>query len=86
MTEKHNVGFLTFKDKRFTLNQSLNVINSVLMFDTSVLISASENKRLVSSAYKMKLQNLLQLVISLIYNMSNKGPRIETCGTPQETN
>ena len=36
----------------------------------------------VSSAYKMKLNFLLDLIMSLIKILNNKGPTIEPWGTP----
>ena len=36
----------------------------------------------VSSAYKIKLNLSLDMIISLIHILNKRGPRIEPCGTP----
>ncbi len=36
----------------------------------------------VSSAYKMKSNNLLEFTMSFMYIMKRRGPKIDPCGTP----
>ena len=42
-------------------------------------------KQLVSSANKIDVRRVDTLHKSLIYSKNSDGPRIEPCGTPQET-
>ena len=47
--------------------------------------SVSSIKQLVSSANKIDVRRVDTLHKSLIYSKNSDGPRIEPCGTPQET-
>ena len=47
--------------------------------------SVPSTKQLVSSANKIDVRRVDTLHKSLIYSKNSDGPRIEPCGTPQET-
>ena len=68
----------TFSDSLFISNHSVMLFNSVFIASIFVfLFSVLHN--VVSSAYIIKSNLLLECAISLIYIIKSKGPNIEPC-------
>ena len=80
----------TFKDSLFTLSHSSIPHNYLFSLHSNSTISfgltdrGTVRDRVVSSAYIMKLNSQLAFGKSLMYMISNRGPRIEPRGTPVE--
>ena len=75
---------LMFNDNVFDTNQLLTLLSSVLITLSLLLdcIASTHQFNVVSSAYIIHWKSLLAFEKSLIYIKSNKGPRIDPCGTP----
>ena len=73
-----------FNESLLTISHSLIFVNSLLSPVSSwpspnafVVVTS-----VVSSAYIIHLNTLLEKTMSFIYIVNNKGPSIEPCGTP----
>ena len=64
---------------------NLNICFIKYLFYFIVVLHLSATKIFVSSANKMNLPRLVDLYISLIYTINNKGPSTEPCGTQNST-
>ena len=75
----------TFSDNLFAENHMWIFSNSAFITLRSLSKSLSQQNIFVSSANKINLNIFETLQISLMYLINNFGPKIEPCGTPQDT-
>ena len=75
----------TFNESLLTLNQTFNLLNSILISLLNFCKLSPDLNKLVSSAKRISFNNLETLQISLIYNINSRGPSTEPCGTPHNT-
>lgn len=75
--------FFIFKESLLALNHVDNLFSSVLSFWINSRKSLPDANKLVSSAKRIKYKKSEQLVISFIYKIKRRGPRIYPWGTPQ---
>ena len=75
---------LTFNDSLFTMSHSFTLANSLLIPSANLcLLNAFVVvNKVVSSAYIIHLNTLLENTISFMYNVNKSGPNIDPCGTP----
>ena len=87
--EHHKFCFVYINDSLFAVSQSVTLFISLFIVSDafamllleSVMNEDSELKRVVSSAYVMKINSLLDLCMSFMNIMKSNGPRMEPCGT-----
>ena len=82
-----NFVFEAFRDSLLTDNQFDIAVSSWL--ETESVLKSSQwvnehrgNVRVVSSTYNIEFNFWLDMLMSFIYIINNKGPKIQPCGTP----
>ena len=73
--------FWQFSDNLFSINQKDILCSLILTCSYSVFKFLCLKKRFVSSAKIMKIAAFEELMISFMYTMNSRGPRIDPWGT-----
>ena len=86
MWKSTNFNFATFICNLFRFNHlHIFCISSLIESCISATVSPNDSTvafSVVSSAYKIKLNLSLDMIISFINILNKRGPTIEPCGTP----
>ena len=79
-----NFDFFTFNKSLLAINQLLILLSSAFMSWDKVSAVKEQSGLVsdVSSAKRMNLNNVEQLLISFIYIRNKSGPKTDPCGTP----
>ena len=75
----------TFSESLLAQSHSTSFLRALLTVRWRLRGLLSANRRLVSSAKWCTRHSLKTLCMSLMYIVKSSGPRIDPCGTPQET-